>query len=134
MEQLGERYVVTLDPWSVDDMGCRVEPSRPTNQPRPSTNKTINLPGMNELFSDLNNTPNFSFNLRTDRKANVEKGKEKSFDMHMIVVDRIPQEWIEQEVYQDKLGNYYLAQKHPLDDLPEKNVLFGETWAGTGTQ
>ena len=63
----------------------------------------------------------------------MKKGKEKMIDTDMILVDRIPQDWIEREVYQDKLGNYYLTQKNPLDDLPKKNVLFGETWHGVDT-
>lgn len=109
MGQLGERYVVTLDPWSIDNMGYQVWPSKPTNQPGPSMNKTTNPPGMNELFLDLNNTSNFPFNLRKNQKTNGKNGKEKAFDMDMILVDKITQDSIEREVYQNKLGNYYLT-------------------------
>ena len=36
MGQLGERYVVTLDPENVDDVGCKVESKGPINHLGPS--------------------------------------------------------------------------------------------------
>lgn len=38
MVRLGDKYLVTLDPWNVDNMGCWVEPSNTNNK---STNQHI---------------------------------------------------------------------------------------------
>ena len=93
--QLGERYVITLDPEHVDDMGCKVGSKEPINHSEPSTNKTANPPGMNELFSELNNIPNYPFDMKKNQKTSMEKGKGKAQEVDMILVDRIPQDWIE---------------------------------------
>ena len=130
MGQMGERYVVTLDPEHVDDMGCKVGSKEPITHSEPSTNKTANPPGMNELFSELNNIPNYPFDMKKNQKMNTEKGKGKVQEVDMILVDRIPQDWMEREVYHDRLGNHYVTHKHPLDDFPEKNVLYEETRQG----
>lgn len=130
MGQWGERYVVTMDPEKVDDMGCKVASKGPTNPLGPSMNKTANSPGMDELFSELNNIPNYPFGMKKNQKMNTEKGKGKVQEVDMILVDRIPQDWIDREVYQDRFGIHYVTHKHPLDDFPEKNVLYGETRQG----
>ena len=86
MGQLGERYVITLDPENVENMGCKVESKGPINHSGPSTNKTVNPPGMNELFSELNNTPNYPFDIKKNQKINIEKGKGKVQEVDMILV------------------------------------------------
>ena len=74
MGQMGERYVVTLDPETVDDMGCKVGSKEPINYLGPPTNKTANPPGMNELFSEVNNTPNYPFDMKKNKKNEHRKG------------------------------------------------------------
>ena len=87
-----ERYVVTLDPENNDNMGCKVESRKPINHLEPSTNKTVNPPCMNELFSNLNNTPNFPFDMKKNQKISTKKGKGKVEELDMILVDRILQD------------------------------------------
>ena len=134
MGKHGDRYLITKEPYSVDNLGSTIHNNRAnqgTDQAGTSKQGTVRegkeQPDANDLFKDLMNDSKFSFGLKQDSNPENEKKKGK-LKKEVITVDATLHDWSDREIYQDASHNFYMTPKHPMDRLPEKHVIVEETW------
>ena len=138
MGKHGDRYLITKEPYSVDNLGSTVynnQANQGTDQAGTSTQGTMAREGKeqqdaNNWFKDLMDGPNFPFGLKQDLKILNPKNEKKKGKLkkEVITVDVILHDWLDREIYQDGSHNFYMTPKHPMDRLPEKHVIVEETW------